>query len=206
MLSRRFTTWLNSFGRWLSDFFRGFLGLAMTKNHNIETNESLKRLRHSAAIGDLAGTWEYLEDSLEVAVLHLSGCADYRGRVLTKRLGFRKTLNAIRKLVKHKYGPNAIAKGSTFRELSNEINKLYDHRNRIIHASWQEWKVGSDGSTAIYKSEESLQRPVEETVTTDEIKDYIARIAQAHEDLLNFLIDQCEFVAWPGIYDWPQDQ
>ena len=178
----------------------------MTKNHNTETNESLERLHHSAAIGDLAGTWEYLEDSLEVAVLRLSGCADYRGRVLTERLGARKTLDAIRRLVKHKYGANVVAKGSAFRKLSNEINALYNHRNRIIHASWKAWKVGPDGSTATYIKAESLQAPVEETVTTDEIKDYIARIAQAHEDLLNFLFQQCEFVAWPGTYEWPQDQ
>lgn len=178
----------------------------MTKNHNTEKNESLKRLHHSAAIGDLAGTWEYLEDLLEVAVLRLSGCADYRGRVLTERLGARKTLGAIRRLVEHKYGPDVVAKGSVFRKLSDEINALYNHRNRIIHASWQAWKVSSNGSTATYIKAASLQAPVVETVTTDEIKDYIARIAQAHEDLLNFLIQQCEFVAWPGIYEWPQDQ
>lgn len=178
----------------------------MTKNDNTETAEDLKFLHHSAAIGNLASTWEYLEDTLEVAVLHLSGCADYRGRILTSRLGTRKTLDAMRKLTKHTYGPDAIAKGSLFRNLSDEINNLYNHRNRIVHASWQAWKVGPDGSVAVYTSAEPLTPPVEKTVTTDEIKAYTGRVTQVHEDLLNFLIHQCEFVALPGTYDWPQDQ
>ena len=203
MFSIRSITWVKSLGKWLSAFFRGFLGLTMTKNHNTETDQNLKRLHHSAAVGDLASTWEYLEDTLEVAILHLSGCADYRGRVLTERLGLRKTLDTIRKLIKHIYGPKVIEKGSEFRKLSSEINDLFDHRNRIIHASW---KIDQDDSAAVYTSAAPLHPPVEKTVTTDEIKGYISRIAQAHEDLLNFLLHQCEFVALPGKYEWPQDE
>lgn len=165
--------------------------------------EQNDQILHSAAVGDVATNWEYLRETIEVVLLNLAGCPDYRSRVLTERMSFHQMSRSIRNLLRHQFDDDFVAKNSEFAKLWARINYLRDERNRIVHAAWLE----SRGGTVAYVSAEtSKMSAMEKSADAAEIRAIADQFAQAHEDLLNFVTNQCGFLPLPDKYELPRHE
>ena len=163
-------------------------------------NEQNEKLSNRAAVGNVTANWEYLLETLEITLLQLAGCPDKRGRLLTNWMSYSRISGAIKSLLKNKFGNEFVTKQSDYSVLWAKLESLRSDRNRIVHASWLD---AQDGIEAIASADMGNMTSVRKPLGTQEIQIIADQIAQAHEDLLSFLSDRCEFVPSPGKYELP---
>jgi len=174
-----------------------FFGLG----NSVTKQEQNDQILHSAAVGDVATNWEFLLETIEVTLLHLARCPDYRGRVLTDRMSFPIMMRALHSLFRYQFGGEFVAKGSQYSKLSKEIYRLRDERNRIVHATWLDSK---GGITAKVSASPHKMTAVEKTVEVADIRAIAEQIAQTHEELSDFVTNQCESAPSPEKYELPR--
>jgi len=159
---------------------------------------------HLSAIGEVAATWEYLENTIELALLYLIDCPDYRGRLITSKLSFGRKGQAIRSILGHVYGDELVGKGSRYSELWSRIEGLRGERNRIIHAEWKDWKIGEGGLEAVYSSaDDSTLTSKPKSYTASDIQQVSTKLFEAHIDFLNFFNSECNIMFQFDKYDYP---
>ena len=156
------------------------------------------------AAGRIATTWEYLEATVEEAVLELAGCPDYRGRAVTTYLSFPNMWRAMRVLLVEEFGPEFVGKKSRFSEIHIAVFGVRADRNKIIHAEWRTAPVDGDGEIATFDmNTRSSLTATEARYTTQKLHQMADLAMTVHLDLLNFLTTECGIVPLKSKYDLP---
>jgi len=155
------------------------------------TDEEYRELKHYAAVGRLASAWEYLKVDAEVFLLELAGCNDPKSRILTERMQFIGMMKAIRKLIKHAFGDDAVGRDSEFHCIAGEVEELRTRRNEIIHAVWAEIDTSSSPATAVLKRSNPLESVDDDSYTASEIVEFAERVQTVHVRLVNLMLDLC---------------
>jgi hypothetical protein len=133
-----------------------------------------------AAVGRVAAAWAHVDETIEILLLQLMECADYKARVVTNSVsGWRKG-TAIKKLLRDKFGPNFVGNNSEYAKLWQRVDRLRRERDSVVHAAWREIVVGSDRIEFSYASADT--HPTAATLKS-RTAEQIAAIATEIEDL-----------------------
>jgi len=155
------------------------------------------------ATGLLAVNWELLESTVEIALIELVGCTDYRGRALTTYLTFPNMWRALKILVKDRFGLSS-TKTQDFRNLENDIFEIRAYRNGVIHADWKDYTEGSESTIIAHDMNARSSLTAKELrFTSSDIDDMNNKLVDVHVNLLNFLTNECDIVPFEGKYALP---
>jgi len=155
---------------------------------------------HSAGVGAIAANWEFVLETIELALLHLAACPDYRGRALTNRMSFHSMMRAFRSLLRDKFDDDFVGEGSEYKKLLVELTRLNRERNRFVHASWLE---STEGTIAYVSADPNQMTATEKSADVAELKAIAEQISHVRDSLVGFLVNQCEFSPSPDIFEWP---